>query len=80
MIESLRDDIRRLGLIATDMETATLLTAGRVLGARVASLCLATVDGLSQEKIAAEELAAKERELFEIALDAIVASLPALSC
>jgi uridine phosphorylase len=79
MIESLRDDIRRLGLIATDMETATLLTAGRVLGARVASLCLATVDGLSQEKIAAEELAAKERELFEIALDAIVASLPALS-
>jgi len=76
MIEALRDDIRRLGLIATDMETATLLTAGRVLGARVASLCLATVDGLTQAKIGAEDLATKERELFEIALDAIVAALP----
>jgi uridine phosphorylase len=79
MIETLRDDIRRLGLIATDMETATLLTAGRVLGARVASLCLATVDGLTQEKIGAADMAAKERELFEIALDAIIASPPPLS-
>jgi len=33
MIDGMREEIRRLGLIATDMETATLLTAGRVLGA-----------------------------------------------
>jgi uridine phosphorylase len=58
------------------METATLLTAGRVLGARAASLCLGTVDGLTQEKIAADEFETREREMFEIALDAIVASLP----
>ena len=57
MIDGVRDEIRRLGLIATDMETATLLIAGRVLGARVASLCLGTVDGLTQEKLAADELA-----------------------
>ena len=75
MIDGMREEIRRLGLIATDMETATLLTAGRVLGARTASLCLGTVDGLTQQKIAAEELASRERELFEIALDALVASL-----
>jgi uridine phosphorylase len=74
-IESLRREIRRLGLVATDMETATLLVAGRVLGARVASLCLATVDGLTQEKIDAAALAEREREMFEIALDAVVASL-----
>ena len=74
LIDGLRDEIRRLGLIATDMETATLLTAGRVLGARVASLCLGTVDGLTQTKIDPAELAARERDLFEIALDAIVAS------
>ena len=75
MIDGLRDEVRRLGLIATDMETATLLTAGRVLGARTASLCLGTVDGLTQEKIGAVELEMQERRMFEIALDAIVASL-----
>jgi uridine phosphorylase len=75
MIDGMRDEIRRLGLIATDMETATVLTAGRVLGARTASLCLGTVDGLTQEKISPGELEAQERALFEIALEAITASL-----
>ena len=76
MVDVTRDEARRLGLIATDMETATILTAGRMLGARAASLCLGTVDGLTQAKIDASELAARERELFEIALDALVAPLP----
>jgi uridine phosphorylase len=70
-VESLRRDVQRLGLIATDMETATLLVAGRMLGASVASLCVATVDGLSQEKLDAAKLATAEREMFEIALDAL---------
>jgi uridine phosphorylase len=73
MIDGMRDEIRRLGLIASDMETATILTAARVLGARAASFCLATVDGLTQAKIGADEMARSEREMFEIALDAIVA-------
>jgi len=72
-IHKAREDAKRLRLIATDMETATLLTAGRVLGARVASLCLATVDGLAQEKLDAETLAAREAEMFEAALDAVAA-------
>jgi uridine phosphorylase len=72
-VESLRRDVQRLGLIATDMETATLLVAGRTLGAEVASLCLATVDGLTQAKIDAAALASGERDMFEIALDAIIA-------
>ena len=76
MIEATRDEVRRLGLIATDMETATILTAGRMLGARAASLCIGTVDGLTQAKIDPSELAARERDLFEIALDAITAPLP----
>jgi len=59
------------------METATILTAARLLGARAASLCLGTVDGLTQAKIDPSELATRESELFEIALDAIVAPLPA---
>ena len=73
MIDTVREETKRLGLIATDMETATLLVAGRMLGARVASLCLGTVDGLTQEKLAAEKLAARERDMFEIALDALSA-------
>jgi uridine phosphorylase len=76
MVEATRDEVRRLGLIATDMETATILTAGRMLGARAASLCIGTVDGLTQAKIDSSALANRESELFEIALDAIVAPLP----
>jgi uridine phosphorylase len=77
LIGTMRDEVRRLGLIATDMETATLLTAGRVLGAQAASLCLGTVDGLTQEKIDPGALASGECELFEVALDAIIADSPA---
>jgi uridine phosphorylase len=76
-IEAMRTEVRRLGLIATDMETATILTAARVLGARAASLCLGTVDGLTQAKIDPSALAAREGALFEIALDAVVAPPPA---
>jgi len=75
-IEATRAEVRRLGLIATDMETATLLTASRILGARAASLCLGTVNGLTQAKIEPAELGARERELFEIALDTVVVPLP----
>lgn len=75
MIDRLREEIGRLGLIATDMETAALLTAGRVLGAATASFCLGTVDGLTQDKIGAAELEAQERAMFEIALDAMAAKL-----
>ena len=46
-----------------------------MLGARTASLCLGAVDGLTQEKIGAAELELQERAMFEIALEAIVASL-----
>ena len=74
IIDRVRDETRSLGLIATDMETATLLTVGRRLGARVASLCLATVDGIKQTKIAADELAEREAQMFETALDALAAT------
>jgi uridine phosphorylase len=71
-IETLKADIRRLGLIATDMETSALLTAGRVLGARVSSLCVATVDAMTQTKLPTDDMARAEIDLFEVALDALV--------
>lgn len=58
-------------VLATDMETSALLTAGEALGVACATLCLGTVDGINQEKLAAEPLAAGELQMFRIALDAI---------
>ncbi len=72
-IARVRADIARLRLIATDMETAALLTAARILGARAGSLCLATVDGTTQEKLDEASLAAGERAMFEVALEALAA-------
>jgi uridine phosphorylase len=69
LIGKLKEDIRRLGLIGTDMETSALLTAARILGVRASTLCVATVDALTQEKIADDRMAAMERDMFEIALD-----------
>lgn len=77
MIDKVREETQRLGLIATDMETATLLIAGRILGVRVASLCLGTVDGMTQAKLDPRELAEREAAMFETALAALVVSRPA---
>jgi uridine phosphorylase len=73
MVESLKAEVHRLRLIATDMETSALLTAARILGARASSLCLATVDGATQAKLDEATLAAGEHELFEVALDSLAA-------
>ena len=78
MIGKLKDDIKRLGLIGTDMETSALLTAARILRVRASTLCVATVDAESQEKIADTDMAALERDMFEIALD-VSARMAALS-
>jgi len=76
IVGALKRDIERMGLIGTDMETSALLVAARILGARASTLCVATVDAHTQQKIEDSEMANAEAELFEVALDA-VAALPA---
>ncbi len=76
MIGALKQDIERMGLIGTDMETSALLVAARVLGARCSTLCVATVDAHSQAKIDDAAMEVAEAELFDIALSALTA-LPA---
>ncbi len=71
MIDELKRDIARMRLIGTDMETSALLTAARVLGARASTLCIATVDAETLAKIEDAPMAKLERDLFEIALDAV---------
>ena len=57
-----------MGLIGTDMETSALLTAARILGARASTLCVATVDAFSQEKIADADMDQAEDRMFDLAL------------
>jgi uridine phosphorylase len=44
-------ELGRYGVKAVDMETSAVLVVARAVGARAASLCLASVDGLTQEKL-----------------------------
>jgi len=74
MIDALERDIERMGLIGTDMETSALLVAARILGARASTLCVATVDARTQQKISDAEMAEAEADLFEVALDALTSS------
>ena len=68
-------DMRRMlhekGVLATDMETSALIAAAQDLGVAAATLCLGTVDGISQEKLAPAPLSTGEARMFQIALDAI---------
>lgn len=74
MIGELKKKIEAMGLIGTDMETSALLVAARVLGARASTLCIATVDAFTQQKIGDQAMAQAEAELFDVALDAITAT------
>ena len=73
MIGQLKRDIEDMGLIGTDMETSALLVAARILGARASTLCVATVDAHTQDKISDAQMSTAETELFEVALTAITA-------
>jgi uridine phosphorylase len=71
-----RNMLREVGVLATDMETSALLTAATALGVSCATLCLGTVDGISQRKLPPQPLASGEAQMFRIALDAITQREP----
>jgi uridine phosphorylase len=70
-IEARQEALTSLGVVATDMETSAVLAVGRALGARTASLCLASVDGRTREKLGGNEREDGERDLIDVGLDAI---------
>jgi len=63
------------GVIAVDMETSALLTAGRVLGCKAGSLCVASVDSRTRKKLDVGVLVQREGELMSIALGALASPL-----
>ena len=66
-------ELRRLRVLAADMETSAVLVAGSVLGVRAGSLCLVSVDGASRVRLGEAERRTGERRLVEVALAAIAA-------
>ena len=70
-VEANRKMLMENNALAIDMETSALLAAGLALNVACATLCLGTVDALSQAKLPQDELAEGETRLFEIALDGL---------
>lgn len=64
------EELSRYGVRAVDMETSTVLTVARAVGARAASLCLASVDGVTQAKLTTERTEA-ELDLLATGLDSL---------
>lgn len=60
-------------VLAVDMETSALLAAAIALKVSCATICLGTVNALSQQKLAADALASGEARLFDIALGGLAA-------
>ena len=71
--EANRKMLAEKNVLAVDMETSALLAAATALDVACATICLGTVDALSQEKLAADALSAGEARLFEIALAGLAA-------
>ena len=67
-VDRFHSDLRGLGVHAADMETATILVVGRVLGLQAGSLCVVTVDGRRRSILADEARADRERELVRATL------------
>ncbi len=64
-------------VLVTDMESSAIFTAARALGVRAGSLCVATVDSETRTKVDGDTMNRLERQLFEVALDALVAPVAA---
>jgi uridine phosphorylase len=63
--------LRELGVLGIDMESSAILAIGRALGARAASLCVATVAWEGARKMTPEERAPAEEQLVELGLEAL---------
>ncbi len=67
------EELCSLSTLAIDMETSAVLAIARALGARAASLCLATVAWEGAEKMDDDERAQAEDQLVEIGLASLAA-------
>ncbi len=66
------DELKRAGVMATDMETAMLYIVGRVLGLAVASMCVVTVQADPFTVLDPEPRATGEDKLIETVLHGLL--------
>ncbi len=71
-VAQLRSSMTQQGVLVMDMESAAIFTVAKVLGVKASSLCVATVDNVTQRKLDADEMERLENQLFHLALDAVV--------
>ena len=75
-VDANRKMLAERNVLAVDMETSALLAAAAALRVSCATLCLGTVNALTQEKLASDLLAAREQRLFRTALKGLTAFDP----
>ncbi len=71
-VERRHEEFRQLGVLAADMETATLFVVASLLGVRAGSLCLISVDGPGRALLDDEARKHGEEQLVTAALEALV--------
>jgi uridine phosphorylase len=64
-------ELRELGVVGLDMETSAILAVASALGARAASLCLATVAWENAEKMNDTDRGEGEQRLVDVGLSAL---------
>jgi len=67
-----QEEFRKLGVLAADMETATIFVVASLLGVRAGSLCLISVDGPGRALLDDDSRRAGERQLVEVALRSLI--------
>ena len=70
-VANLRHSLTAQGVLVIDMESAAIFTAAKMLGVKAGSLCVATVDNVTQRKLDLDAMARSENQLFQLALHAV---------
>jgi uridine phosphorylase len=71
-VATLRESMTQQGVLVMDMESAAIFTVAKALQVKASSLCVATVDNVTQRKLDADEMARLESQLFHVALDVVI--------
>ena len=58
-------------VLAVDMETSALLTVGQTLNCKTSTLCVSSVNSITQQKMSSNKMEGAERLLMEVATQAI---------
>lgn len=71
-VQRRHEEFRSLGVLAADMETATVFVVASLLGVRAGCLCLVSVDGPGRALLQDEPRQVGERQLVQAALKALI--------